>query len=427
MFGLFRSAPRLVLPDRRIDMFVGKRSTYCSLLIAFMFSSSDGLCPIRHYKRVENRKIFHSYSPYQRQKLDPFNTQLRQATESGEKVTRAEEIREVFFAHETDGILKLAAVIKPSDFDVNEMVSSTLEAVQEKPGEVASIMNALIGSCCLLEDHATASNRLRELLEAYDELAETRDITPDIVTYSLAFKGFSLDPDSSELAEFVLDTALRMSKKKAGGKRRKLLASSRRKTSSTCSESEGALKNLIGDEFSVLHETDDFVVINKPSGVPCFHKKMTTAGKIKKGKGKGKNSSMTADVSLEAALLDCNVPLSTLNPEAMGLVHRLDRGSSGCMILAKTDEMHAKLVAEFFLRRTQKQYLTLVAPAPDASFGDEGEIDSPVDDRPAKSKYRVVERYGSDKAALLEFDIYTGRKHQVSDGHVVRDALNFKT
>jgi 23S rRNA-/tRNA-specific pseudouridylate synthase len=160
-----------------------------------------------------------------------------------------------------------------------------------------------------------------------------------------------------------------------------------------------------------LHETDDFVVINKPSGVPCFHKKKTTAGKIKKGKGKQKY--MASDVSLEDALLNCNIPLSTLNPEAMGLVHRLDRGSSGCMVLAKTNEMHANLVAEFFLRRTQKRYLALVAPAPDSSLSDEGLIDLPVDGRPAKSKYRVVERYGAGVAALLEFDIYTGRKHQV--------------
>jgi 23S rRNA-/tRNA-specific pseudouridylate synthase len=328
-----------------------------------------------------------------------------------EKLSLAEEIRKVYKDDETDGILKLAASMKTTDFDVDELIAGTLEAVQEKKGEVASIMNALIGSCCLMEDRETASDRVQELLEAYEELEETKNITPDIVTFSLAYKALSLDADSIDFADFVLDTAVRKSKKMAGGKRRKTVASSRRKSSSTCSASEDELKTLIGEDFSVLHETDDFVVINKPSGVPCFHKKKTTAGKIKKGKGKQKY--MASDVSLEDALLNCNIPLSTLNPEAMGLVHRLDRGSSGCMVLAKTDEMHANLVAEFFLRRTQKRYLALVAPAPDSSVSDEGYIDLPVDGRPAKSKYRVVERYGTGAAALLEFDIYTGRKHQV--------------
>ena len=74
--------------------------------------------------------------------------------------------------------------------------------------------------------------------------------------------------------------------------------------------------------------------------------------------------------------------------------------------------MHAKLLAEFFLRRTRKKYLTIVSPSPDPSIADEGCIDSPVGGRPAMSKYRIVERYGQN-GALVEFEIYTGRRHQV--------------
>ena len=269
-------------------------------------------------------------------------------------------------------------------------------------------MNALIASCCQMEDRKCASIQVRELLDAFERLKETRRITPDIVTYSLAYKAFSLDNASSDLAGLVLDQVLRQSKKLAGSKRRKTLAASRRKSLSTCTAAEENLKALLGDDFHVLYETNSFVVINKPSGVSCFHKKMTNAGKIKRSGG----ASLVSDVSLVDALINCNIPLSMLNPESLGLVHRLDRGTSGCMVLAKTNEMHANLVTEFFLRRSEKKYLVIVAPAPDISMSQEGYIHLPVDKHPASSKYRIIERYGTT-AALLEFDIYTGRKHQV--------------
>jgi 23S rRNA-/tRNA-specific pseudouridylate synthase len=80
--------------------------------------------------------------------------------------------------------------------------------------------------------------------------------------------------------------------------------------------------------------------------------------------------------------------------------------------MAKTEEMHAKLLSEFFLRRSEKKYVTIVSPAPEQSLPYEGYIDLPVDRRPAKSKYTILERYGT-AAAMLQFNIFTGRKHQV--------------
>ena len=340
----------------------------------------------------------------------PFKARLYASTSlESERLLLAEEIRRTYQESETDGVLKLFLSNTTSQFGIDEVVSATLKAVQGRKGEVASILNALVGSYCLSKDCEDASSRVSDFLEAFDELEETMDINPDIVTYSLAYKASSLNGQSNDLADYILDRASRMSKKLAGGKRRKELAAARRKAISTCSASVDELKSLIGDDFGVLYETDEFVVINKPSGVPCFHNKKTTAGKIKKGKGR---KGVKADISLEAALISCNVPLSTLNPEALGMVHRLDRGSSGCMVLAKTDDFHAKLVSEFFLRRTNKKYLTLVTPAPADSLASEGIIDLPVSGRPAKSSYNVLERYGNS-AALVEFDIYTGRKHQV--------------
>ena len=130
-------------------------------------------------------------------------------------------------------------------------------------------------------------------------------------------------------------------------------------------------------------------------------------------------------------MLYCNIPLSTLNSECQGLVHRLDRGTSGCMIWAKTDEMHACLLTEFFLRQALKEYTTLVAPAPptETLSTEKPTIDivSPVQGRPARSQVSLLEQFkcGKDSeneiaectlvssAALLLVKPSTGRRHQV--------------
>jgi len=348
----------------------------------------------------------------------------------------AHQIDESYKEKETDGILELAissSMMVDSKLDIEEtLIPAILQASGGRKGVSASVMNALIGSTCLLTaseggtlNGSELSSRILGLMEA---LEDTGDITPDVVTYSLAYRALSNDPDCQSLADSLLEEAERISKKTAGSKRRKLLASARRQKTLTFVEAENSLKEILGDDFKVLMETDEFAVVNKPSGVPCFHVKKTTAGKIKKGKGKNKkksktgNSSETSDFSLEDALINCNVNLSTLNPDALGLVHRLDRGSSGCIVLAKTNEMHATLISEFFLRRTTKKYVALVRESSDSSIPEEGcgLIDNPVNRRPARSKYQVLERYQSssdddceDNAIMIEFEIFTGRKHQI--------------
>ena len=359
------------------------------------------------------------------------------ATDTDLNTELAKSIRETYDDKETDGILELAvssSLMLDSTLDIEDtLVPAILEASRGTKGVAASIMNALVGSTCVLtisgeakQNLSLLSSRILALMEA---LEETGDVVPDIVTYSLAYRALSSHPDWQNLADNFLEEAERQSKKIAGGKRRKLLASAKRQKISTFVEAEENLKEILGDDFRVLMETDEFAVVNKPSGVPCFHKKKTTAGKIKKGKGKKKKASNktgssqdSSDFSLEDALMSCNVNLSTLNPDALGLVHRLDRGSSGCMVLAKTNEMHATLIAEFFLRRTTKKYVALLRESSTSSIPNEEIvlIDNPVKGRPARSQYMLLKRYESssdedsgDNALLAEFEIFTGRKHQI--------------
>lgn len=108
----------------------------------------------------------------------------------------------------------------------------------------------------------------------------------------------------------------------------------------------------------------------------------------------------------------------------MPLVHRLDKDTTGCLLVAKDPESHAALQAQFEHRTVQKTYLALVAGRPVLA---EATIDSPIGRstsnrtrmavrgatklREAQTTYRVLD--ATDQAALVECDLHTGRTHQI--------------
>ena len=105
-------------------------------------------------------------------------------------------------------------------------------------------------------------------------------------------------------------------------------------------------------------------------------------------------------------------------------VHRLDRDTSGCLLLARNPKAHARLQQAFETGQVAKRYLAVLARAPD---GDEGMIDLPLLKRstaeagwrmvadpagkPARTRWRILRRQGDQ--ALAEFMPETGRTHQI--------------
>jgi 23S rRNA pseudouridine1911/1915/1917 synthase len=159
--------------------------------------------------------------------------------------------------------------------------------------------------------------------------------------------------------------------------------------------------------IQVLYDNDELAILNKPSGMKLFECANPTRRVTK-----------AAAPSLEALLLKQGMELSSLNQDrSRGFVHRLDVGTSGCLVLAKTNSMHAQLISKFFLRQVQKSYIALVSTTTPCTGGyrrvpDAGTVNLAIDRRPAQSSFQTLERYGSLAAKLREIT-RQGRKHQV--------------
>jgi 23S rRNA pseudouridine1911/1915/1917 synthase len=188
--------------------------------------------------------------------------------------------------------------------------------------------------------------------------------------------------------------------------------------------------------LKVVYEDDSIAVIDKPSGM------MVHAGAASSADDE-EDDPRTAG-TLVNALLYRFKKLSKEGGELRpGIVHRLDKDTSGLIIVAKTDSAHRKLAEEFSGRKVKKTYIALVHGWPKQ---DAGTITSSIgrdpvnrnrmstrtrEGRSAISHYKVIEQLESayGKFALLEVTIETGRTHQIrvhlaSIGHpVVGDVL----
>src|SRR6184192_336175 len=158
--------------------------------------------------------------------------------------------------------------------------------------------------------------------------------------------------------------------------------------------------------LEILFEDDDLVVINKPAGMTVHpaagHREHTL---------------------VNALLHHCPTLSGIGGKERPGIVHRLDRETSGCLVAAKNDGAHRELSRQFAERRVEKIYLALVAGKLRKAAGviEEKIGRHPVyrqrmrvtslRGRTAKTEYRVIR--SSDEASLIECRLHSGRTHQI--------------
>ncbi len=167
--------------------------------------------------------------------------------------------------------------------------------------------------------------------------------------------------------------------------------------------------DLIPEAISldIIFENDDVMVVNKPAGMVVHPSAGHDSGTL-----------------VHAALAHAPEMEGIGGELRPGIVHRLDKDTSGIILLAKNDRALRWLQDKFKERDVQKTYLALVDGAPptpkgrieapvgrDPSHRKKMAIVSPEKGREAISEYRTVESF--DKHTLLEVDIHTGRTHQI--------------
>ncbi len=160
--------------------------------------------------------------------------------------------------------------------------------------------------------------------------------------------------------------------------------------------------------LDILYEDNHLIVIDKPAGLVVHP------------------APGNPDRTLVNALLaHCGDGLTGIgNARRPGIVHRLDKDTSGVLVAAKTDVAHKGLVAQFAAHDIDRVYRALAWGVPVPPAGEiTGNIGrSPADrkkmavvargGRPAITRYRVVERFG-EAASLIECRLLTGRTHQI--------------
>lgn len=159
------------------------------------------------------------------------------------------------------------------------------------------------------------------------------------------------------------------------------------------------------EDLRLLHQDKGIVVVDKPVGVAAHPSPGWTGPTVIGG------------------LLAQGVEISTSGAqERRGIVHRLDVGTSGVMVVAKTEHAYSVLKDAFRDRTPKKTYHALVQGLPDPV---EGTIDAPIGRHPghdwrfavieggreSRTHYRLLEAFG--RASLLDISLETGRTHQI--------------
>lgn len=175
-------------------------------------------------------------------------------------------------------------------------------------------------------------------------------------------------------------------------------------------------------DVEIVFEDEYFMVINKPSGV-IVH-----------------GAPSVNEPTLVDWLKKKNISLSTISGEERhGIVHRIDKGTSGLLVIAKTNEAHEKLSKQLETKTMGRYYLAII----DLPLKDDITIDKPIARNPhnrlkmgiveggknAKTSFAKIATSDDNNYELIAAKLYTGRTHQIRvhleslQRHILGDAL----
>jgi len=160
--------------------------------------------------------------------------------------------------------------------------------------------------------------------------------------------------------------------------------------------------------LEILYEDEDLIVIDKPAGMVVHPAPGHSSGTL-----------------VHALLHHCNNLAGIGGVERPGIVHRLDRGTSGVLVAAKCDEAHRHLAEQFHDHTIDRVYRAFVRGTPGT---DEGRVDRAIGRHPkdrkrmsvrgtasreAQTVWRVARRFPKSQRAVLDIFPETGRTHQI--------------
>jgi 23S rRNA pseudouridine1911/1915/1917 synthase len=157
--------------------------------------------------------------------------------------------------------------------------------------------------------------------------------------------------------------------------------------------------------LEILYEDDHLLIVNKPAGMVTHPAYGNYTGTL-----------------VNALLYHCGSLATSSDPTRPGIVHRLDKDTSGLMVVAKTDVAHATLAKQFSLRTIEREYWAIVwgvfkkkSGSIEAQVGrsksDRKKMAVVKEGRHAETRYEVLKQFAY--LALLRLKLLTGRTHQI--------------
>ena len=219
-----------------------------------------------------------------------------------------------------------------------------------------------------------------------------------------------LSKKDEELSRVAIQRLIKEEKILVNGKKVKASYKVQENDSVTLEEEEPKEIELKAQDIpvEVLYEDEDIIVVNKPKGMV-----------VHPGNG-------NPDGTLVNALMTiCKDSLSGIGGEIRpGIVHRLDKDTSGVIVVAKNDKAHINLSEQIKNHEVEKTYIALVRGIVKEN---EATINMPIgrnkndrkkmavekDGKQAITNFKVLERFPKDNCTLLEVKIETGRTHQI--------------